>query len=128
MEIVQAAFSAFEKGDIQGVLDLCDKNIEITQAAEFFGSARHQYGHAGVLEAIAIWPEQWDDYHIEVVRLDDIGDRVLAVTTNRGRGKASGVQVESPFTFLFTLREGKLTEWRFFMQEEQALKALGLTE
>ena len=31
MEVVQAAFDAFEEGDIDGVLRLCDENIEITQ-------------------------------------------------------------------------------------------------
>jgi ketosteroid isomerase-like protein len=126
VEIVQAAFLAFDKGDIDGVQRFFDENVEITQADEFVGASRQQYGHAGVLEALAIWPEQWDDYRIEILRLDDMGDRVLAVTSNRGRGKQSGVEVESPFTFLFTLRAGKITEWRFFMHERQALNAAGL--
>jgi ketosteroid isomerase-like protein len=56
VEIVEAAFAAFEQGDMQGILRLCDENIVITQSAELPGVSRHQYGHAGVLEAFAIWP------------------------------------------------------------------------
>jgi ketosteroid isomerase-like protein len=128
VETVQAAFRAFEKGDMAGVLRLCDENIEITQAAELPGVSRQQHGHAGVLEAFAIWPDTWDDYRIEIVRLADFGDRVMVTTVNRGRGKESGVPVEMPFTFLFSVRAGKIAEWRLFMREEQALEAVGLVE
>src|SRR5438552_3085622 len=51
VELVQAAFRAFDSGDIEGVLRLCDEHIEITQAAELPGVSRDQHGHAGVREA-----------------------------------------------------------------------------
>jgi ketosteroid isomerase-like protein len=128
VEIVRAAFEAFEDGDMQAVLGLCDENIEITQAAELLDASRNQRGHAGVLEAFAIWPDLWDDYRIEILRLVDTGDHVLVTTINRGRGKDSGVPVEMPFSFVFSLRAGKITEWRLFMLEEQAVEAVGLAE
>jgi ketosteroid isomerase-like protein len=126
VEIVEAAFAAFEQGDMQGILRLCDENIVITQSAELPGVSRHQYGHAGVLEAFAIWPEQWDDFSIEILRVTEVKGRVLVTTVNRGRGKASGVRVETPFSFLFSIRAGKITAWRIFMREAEALKAVGL--
>jgi ketosteroid isomerase-like protein len=113
---------------MQAVLSLCDENIEITQAAELLDASRNQRGHAGVLEAFAIWPDLWDDYRIEILRLVDTGDHVLVTTINRGRGKDSGVPVEMPFSFVFSLRAGKITEWRLFMLEEQAVEAVGLAE
>jgi ketosteroid isomerase-like protein len=128
VEIVQAAFQAYESGDMEGVLRLCDEHVEITQAVELPGVARHQYGHAGVLEAFALWPEQWDDFRVDILRISDTGDQVIVSTLNRGRGKASGVQVETPFSFLFSIRAGKITEWRIFMREEEALAAVGLRE
>jgi ketosteroid isomerase-like protein len=128
VEIVRAAFAAFGEGDMEGVLRLCDENIEITQPAELLGAPRDQHGHAGVLEAFAIWPDLWEDYSVEIVRLAAIGDRVIATTINRGRGKDSGVPVEMPFTFLFSVRAGKIVQWRLFMREEQALEAVGLEE
>jgi ketosteroid isomerase-like protein len=128
VEVVRAAFEAFGEGDMEAVLRLCDENIEITQAAELLGATRTQHGHAGVLEAFAIWPDLWDDYRVEIVRLSEIGDHVLATTINRGRGKDSGVPVEMPFTFLFSVRSGKVVQWRLFMREEQAIEAVGLAE
>jgi ketosteroid isomerase-like protein len=128
VDIVRAAFQAFEQGDMDRVLNLCDENIEITQAVELIDAPRHQHGHAGVIEAFGIWPDLWDDYSVEIVRVADLADQVMVATVNRGRGKDSGVPVEMPFTFLFSLRAGKIAEWRLFMHEEQALKAMGLAE
>ena len=58
----------------------------------------------------------------------DVGDHVIAMTVTRGRGKDSGVPVEMPFTFVFSVRAGKIAEWRLFVREDQALKAAGLAE
>jgi ketosteroid isomerase-like protein len=126
VEIVQAAFRAFEQGDIKGILRLCDDDIEIIQAAELPGVSPRQHGHAGVLEAFAIWPDQWDDYRIEMVRVADMGDYVLVTTLQSGVGKGSGVRVETRFSFLFSVRGGKIAEWRMFMQEADALAAVDL--
>jgi ketosteroid isomerase-like protein len=128
VEVVKAAFRAFEKDDMKGVLRLCDENIEITQPAELPGVSPRQHGHAGVLEAFAIWPEQWDDYRIDILRIADMNNQVIVTTKQGGRGKGSGVQVETQFSFLFSVRAGKITEWRIFMREKDALDAVGLAE
>jgi ketosteroid isomerase-like protein len=124
VELLRAAFRAFENGDIGGVLSLCDEDIEIIQPVELPDAAPRQRGHEGVLEAFAIWPEQWDDFHIEVLRVADFGDCVMVTMLNRGRGKESAVEVEGTFTHLFTVRAGKIAAWRMFMLEEDALQAV----
>jgi|SRR5829696_8458089 len=129
VEIVRNAIAAFDRGDIEGVLRLCDAEIVITQPPELPGVSREQHGHQGVLEALAIWPEQWDDYRIEVLRIAAApGDKVFVTQRARGRGKQSGVEVDMDFSFVFTLRGGNISEWHLFMQEEQALEAAGLSE
>jgi len=128
MDIVQAAFEAFQHGDTKGVLALCDPDIEITQPADLIGVPRKQHGHAGMLDAFAVWPEQWDDYRVEVVRMTDLGDQIMVSQIARGRGKNTGIPVEMLFTFLFGVRAGKIMEWRIFTREEDALNAVGLEE
>jgi ketosteroid isomerase-like protein len=128
VEVVRAAFRLFGEGDIEGLLRLTDETIEITQPAQLPGVNRRQYGHAGVREAFGIWPEQWEDFRVEIVRTAEVNKRVLVTTIQRGRGKNSGVEVETLFAFVFTLRDGKIVEWRIFMTEADALKAVGLEE
>ena len=130
VRIVRQAFDAADRGDYEGVLRVCDENIVITQPPELpDASSAQQHGHAGVREAFAIWPEQWDDYRVENVRvLADPGDLVVVAVETRGRGRQSGVEVAMEFAFVFTLEDGKVVEWRSFTDEAQALEAAGLTE
>jgi ketosteroid isomerase-like protein len=127
-EIVRNAFDAFSRDDIEGVLRLCHENIVITQPPELPGASPEQRGHGGVLEAFEIWPEQWDDYRIEILRMADHGDHVLVTTRQRGRGKQSGIQVEMEIMFVFTVQNEKIVEMKIFMREDQALEAAGLRE
>jgi uncharacterized protein len=127
VEIVREAFAAVERDDMEGALRLCDEDIVITQPPELPGAPREQRGHQGVLEAFAVWPEQWDDYRIEILRITAApGGLVFVTVRTRGRGKQSGVEVEMDFSFVFTVREGKITEWRLFVDEDKALEAAGL--
>jgi ketosteroid isomerase-like protein len=122
VEVVRRAFDAYLAGDTDGVLALCDEDILITQAPEVPGVPPRQHGHAGVLEAFALWPEQWDDFQIEIERVvADPGDYVVVLTHQTGRGKESGVSVEADFYFVFKVRDGKITEWRIFVHEDEAL-------
>jgi ketosteroid isomerase-like protein len=127
IEVVRRAFDAYTRGDIEEVLRLCDEDIVITQAPEVPGVPPQQHGHAGVLEAFGLWPEQWDDYRVAIRRvLADPGDYVVVATRQSGRGKQSGVEVEANFTFVFAVRNEKIAEWRIFTRESEGLAAAGV--
>jgi ketosteroid isomerase-like protein len=128
VEIVRAAFDAYLRGDMETLLGLMDPEIVVMQPPEVPDGSTPLHGHAGVMEAIAAWPEQWDDYRIEIAQIIDAGDRVAVRTHQRGRGKGSGVAVEAEIWFVAGLRAGKVAEWRMFGAESQALAAVGLSE
>ena len=129
VEIVRAAFDAYLRGETDAVLRLCDEDIVITQPPDVPGLSPQQRGHAGLLEAFAVWPEQWDDYSADLERvIAHPGDYVVVAIRSRGRGPQSGVEVTMEFTFVFTVRDGKITEWRIFTRQDQALEAVGLRE
>ena len=126
MAIVRRAFEAYTAGDIETVLGLCAEDIVITQAPEVPGVPPQQRGHDGVMEAFGLWPEQWDDFRVEIERVvADPGDYVAVATRQSGRGKQSGVEVVGEFTFVFAVRDGLIAEWRIFVDERQAVAALG---
>src|SRR5215216_3810265 len=98
VELVRAGFEAFARGDIESVLRVCSEDILVSQPSEMPDTAPLPRGHAGVLENIAAWPEQWDDYRIEIVRTVDIADRVVVTVHQTGRGKCTGIPVEDQAT------------------------------
>jgi ketosteroid isomerase-like protein len=127
VEIVRASFDAFYRGDMELLLEVMDPEIVVMQPPEV-PDATMLHGHAGVMEAIAAWPGQWDDYQIEIAQIIDAGDHVAVRTHQRGRGKGSGVEVEDDIWFVLRFRDGKVAEWRMFGAEGDALAAAGLSE
>ena len=125
VEIVRAAFDAYFRGDMESVFRLVDPEIVVMQPPEM-PDAMPRHGHAGVMEAIAVWPEQWDDYQLEIVQIVDAGDNVVVRTHQRGRGKGSGVEVEDEIWFVLGFRDERIAEWRMFGVEREALEAAGL--
>jgi ketosteroid isomerase-like protein len=126
VEVVLSTFDAWERGDTDAILEVCDEGIVVMQPTELPGAPPRQYGHAGVLEAFALWPEYWEDFRVEILRKFDFGDRVVVTTEQSGRSKESGIELAAQFTFLFTLRDHKITEWRIFLREPEALEAARL--
>jgi ketosteroid isomerase-like protein len=71
----------------------------------------------------------FEEYALEVERLTDLGSGViLAVLTEAGRGKGSGIPVRRSFASLYTLIDGKIVRITQFPSEREALEAAGLRE
>jgi ketosteroid isomerase-like protein len=70
--------------------------------------------------------EQWEQ------ELDDVidcgGEVIIALTRQRGRGAASGVNVELEYAQVITFREGKIVRTTVYTDRDEALEAAGLSE
>lgn len=125
IKVVQAAVEAYFRGDERAMLELVDPDIVVTQLADQ-PDVRPYRGHDGMLQAMAGWVETWDDYAIEVLDIKDVGDNVLVSLHQRGRGQASGVEMEGDVYFVYTVQRGKIVRWQMFRSEGEALEAAGL--
>jgi ketosteroid isomerase-like protein len=125
VEVVQAAFAAYFRGDEPALLELAAPDVIVTQRPDQ-PDVRDYHGHDGLIQAMTEWVGAWDDYVIEMLRVRDIDDLVFVVIRQRGRGKASGVPIEGEATFVFRVRHGKVVRWQMFGSEQEALKAVGL--
>jgi ketosteroid isomerase-like protein len=73
------------------------------------------------------WTHMFDSFRIDIEQTDDLGDRTISVTRSRGVGAGSGVQVDEPYVFLVTWRNGKVLEVHEYRTKHEALDAAGLT-
>ena len=129
VEIVRGHIEAFRQGDPLGALSLLDPYV-VWDASRVrgidFGVA---YGHKEFSQTIRHYIGAFEDYDYEAERLTDLGSgAILAVVTEAGRGKSSGVPVRHSFAPLYTVIDGKIARITFFPSEEQALEAAGLRE
>ena len=64
----------------------------------------------------------FDEIHIPAEEITDLGDGlVLLVGTARFKGRASGLDVEAHAANLWTVRDGKVSRFRFYQTKEDAL-------
>jgi ketosteroid isomerase-like protein len=128
VEIVREHIEAFRHGDATGALSNLDPHVVLdrTRVADLESIA---YGHDQLDESVSRYMGSFDEYHYEVERLTDLGSgAVLAVVTEEGRGKSSGVPVRQTFATLYTVIEGKIARVTLFPSEEVALEAVGRSE
>jgi ketosteroid isomerase-like protein len=129
IEIVRDALEAFNRRDIDGLLEMADPEIEWRPPAELPGS-RVYHGHDGVRQSVDDMLDAFGDLSAEPERFIDAGDRVIALYWWRGRGSTSGISVDQfdvPVGLVATMNaHGKATDVRFFTSWEKALELAGL--
>jgi len=94
---------------------------------EFDGGAPLEANrHEGLNDWMSVW-RRWlsafDEYSLEVAEYEVIGDEVVIVdVVHRGRGRASGLEIELPQTQVWRTRHGLLLYCGVFEARERALE------
>jgi ketosteroid isomerase-like protein len=74
------------------------------------------------------WKSEWDDYEVHPEEFEPVGDRVLATVYLRARGRASGIEVDTRFYDVYTVRDGKIVRMDQFTRRSEAIEAAGLSQ
>jgi ketosteroid isomerase-like protein len=85
-------------------------------------------GYDGIRRLFDEWVDNFEDLRTEAEDFIDAGEYVVVPATLRGQGRASGVEVELPDTFVIGLRDGKLIEIREYSDTSRAFEVAGLSE
>jgi ketosteroid isomerase-like protein len=70
--------------------------------------------------------EAFDQTTVEQEELIDAGDEVVLLCTWVVRGRGSGLERRQPQGHIWTLRDGKAIRFRWFNDQDEALKAAGI--
>jgi ketosteroid isomerase-like protein len=124
VELVREAFAVQEPRDASR---FWSPEIEWVVAREH-PEARTVRGSDAVLRYAQTWEETLTDLRIEIERLLDAGDTVVAVGVVRGTGTESSADVQVPIAFLVALEGGMITRVEEYLNPAEALEAVGLEE
>jgi ketosteroid isomerase-like protein len=129
VEIVRGLLEAFQRREHERAFDFYDPEIvwEV-QAAPFSDLQGVYHGHEGVRTYWRQWLSAWRDLQFEIQDVRAAGDEVVALIHNQRQwGRHSAIETASPpYGIVFTIRGGKVVRWRFFPDQQSALKAVGL--
>jgi ketosteroid isomerase-like protein len=127
VEVVQRAFEAVARGDLEAAADTLDPEVEIHDFD--VPDAGIYHGHEGFFAWLARWDEGWESWRIEDLEFRPAGrDQVLALFRMVTRGKGSGIEIDRLDAIAYRLRDGKIVRSEYFNDRRQALEAVGLRE
>jgi ketosteroid isomerase-like protein len=84
------------------------------------------YGHEGVLAALGVSEETFDELELLPEEFVANGDQVAVAIRLVGRGRGSGVPVEDRVVHVWKLRGGNAVALQVFSEMADALEAIGL--
>ena len=126
LDLVRSIYADWKRGDFSST-EWADRGIEFAIVG---GPDPGSWtGVAGMRQGWRQWLSAWDSYDAEADNYRELdGERVLVFGRMSGRGKSSGVNVETEFANLLHLRDGKVVRLCLYSNHEQALADLGLAE
>ena len=72
--------------------------------------------------------QEWDELVYEPTEMIEAGDAVVVLQHERRRGRQSGVEVEADTAAVLRLRDGRIWHCQGYMEQEDALRSVGLDE
>ena len=128
IELIQQACDAFNRRDLDGLLALCDPDVEfVSYLAQVEGGEPYRG-----LDGVRHWWERllavFPDFGLEVEQARDLGGRGIARFRTHARGVESAAPMEQTVWSVGEYHHGKIIGWHFFATEDEALEAAGLSE
>ena len=126
VEIVQRMYEAFHGGDAEGALAHFDPNVAVDASDRVDGEVGR--GRNDLVRIISSWLGAFEAWREEIEEIRDLGDRVYVVAMQRGRGKGSGLDIETRYAVLYEVRGGKISRMTLYVEPAAALEALRLSD
>jgi ketosteroid isomerase-like protein len=123
VKTVKDFFAAMGRVDREGLLALVDEDIEWIIPGEDWPLAGTHRGHAGVADALQKASEEVPFSYPEPLEYVAQGNRVLVAGFAKGKIKATDWTFEDHFVFAITVRDGRLTNIREYIDTQALARA-----
>ena len=125
--MVERAYSGSGDIDAEVIQDM-HPEVELLGAIGGMEERTTTVGREAVAQALSVDSEIWAARRLELRRAIDAGDHVVALVHEYRRGKGSGVTVEADIALVYGFRDGRVVRIEPYMNQAEALEAVGLSE
>jgi ketosteroid isomerase-like protein len=120
---------AWRRGEYDEVFrDHCSPDYELIPPPIYPDAATSYRGLEGVHQWQRLMDEIWVDWDFEAERFFDAGDQVAVFVRTSGTARQSGAPVEISVAHVSTVQDGRVTQTEVFLDRQEALEAVGLSE
>ena len=123
VQVVKDFFAAIGSGDKQRVLALVAEDIEWIVPGEDWPLAGTHRGHAGIADVLQKASEEVETAYPGPPEFVAQGDRVLVIGVATGKIKATNRAFKDEWVFDITVRDGKLTKIREYIDTQALARA-----
>jgi ketosteroid isomerase-like protein len=129
VEAVKRSFDGWNRGDVDAWVRDAHPDAEFSSAIMKLTEGRDRafQGRAEMRKFWDEWRSLWD-LNVELSEIRDLGNTVVALGAVKIRGKASGIELESPVGYVIEFDEGLFRTVDAYLDPQDALKAAGLEE
>ena len=128
IELIHELYLHWEQGDFVTPGFFAPDVEMVRVGGEGAGTPGAWRGVDEMWKASVEWLQAWEDVRLEPKRCVDLGDRVLVIARQTGRGRRSGLGLDQKNAQIFTLHDGKIVRWEMYLEVDDALRAAGLAD
>ena len=123
VQVVEDFFLAMSHGDKPGLLALSAEDIEWTIPGKDWPLAGTYHGHAGLADLLQKASATLETSYPEPPEFVAQGNRILVVGFAKGKIKATNRTFEDNWVFAITVRDGRLTNIREYIDTQALARA-----
>lgn len=128
VEVIGRMFAAWNDGDMDGLAEVFDAEVEVRPALSAFLASTVYRGHEGVQAWYAETYEPWANLRAEPRRYIDAGDQTVVVVGLRARVSGGRVDVDTEIAHVVTIRDERIVRLDGYEDPDAALAAVGLAQ
>ena len=129
VEVCKRLAEAITRRDTEAAIKYIHPQVEFHSAIIGGAEGNAYQGHEGFRQWLAESFAAFEELRpLGPQEYRDLGDRVLTVGHFHARGRESGVEIDSPIGWVFTMRGGKVVGAEGFLSRTETFEAAGLSE
>ena len=126
VEIVRRIFDGWSRGDFSVGAEHLAPDFEWQQHAEAVEPGPRRGDQVG--NSLKNIFEIYKDFRVEPVEFIDAGEKVVVDARVSATGRRTALPLEGAWTFVWTLRDGRVARNQVFANRSEALEAAGISE
>lgn len=124
LDIIASYYAAAARGDSAAMMATLDPNIRWTESAGFPLAGTYVGPQAVIENVFVALAKEWDDFEVDLERLLDGGERIVAVATYRGTNKRTGKVLAARVVHLWEVADGKAVSFEQISDSVPVVEAM----
>jgi ketosteroid isomerase-like protein len=129
VEVVRRAVDGWNRGDVDAWMEAAHPEVEWSSGVQRLveGTQTVWRGRDEVRRFWDEWHALWD-LSIQISEFRNVGDTIVALGQMQIRGKASGIDLDQSVAYVVEFDSGLIRKMSAYLDEAEALQAVGLSE